>query len=900
MPLRPHPPTLTPTVTRRPEVLAPAGDMQSLRTALAVGADAVYLGLDEGFNARARAQNFSVDNLHEVVAEVHRAGARAYVTLNTLLFEVEIPILEGLLRSIASSGVDALIVQDPAICLMAQALCPELEIHASTQMTVSSPEGARFSQTLGVTRVVVPRELSVTEIAEFANNTDVEVEVFVHGALCVSWSGQCLSSEAWGGRSANRGQCAQACRLPYDLIVDGKHKEIDDLRYLLSPKDLAGMRAIPALMEIGVHTLKIEGRLKGPAYVATTVTGFRSWVDTIASGDGGSAEAEEAVGRDLAKMMVTYSRGFSDGFLAGADHQSLVEGRFPKHRGVYLGRVVQVDGQQVWVRPEERPMPHGTGEVASPLPALGSPTASNAGAAVVIPTPARGMGIGFDTGRPQDKEPGGPIFSVERDGEHWVLGFGRPGPNLNQVAPGDRVWISGDPVVQREAEKLADALEPSGRLGVRLEVSGQAGAPLQVRAQALTRNGERVMATVTDVTESTLEAARSGGIDAALLESKLAAFGGTPFSLVSMATDALAPGLHLPVRELKALRRRLVDALMPSVENPPRHVSELSPADVVRAGQATRTAPSSASTSAPQLVPLCRTDEQLDAVIALAGEPGSAITEVELDWMEMVGLGKAFDRAKAAGLRVVVATVRVQKPGEGGFDRRIEKLQPDGVLVRHWGALMHFLERSRDQPDAPRPVLHGDFSLNVTNSITAHHLLGLGLDTLTSAHDLDAVQLFALLENVPTAQTTVVVHHHIPTFHTEHCVYAHTLSRGRDYRTCGRPCEAHRVALRDRDGQEHPIIVDVGCRNTVFNAQAQSAASLIPRLRDAGVGRLRVEFVWEDGADARRVLTAYSALLAGEIDAATCVRQLGAHEQFGVTAGTMRTLEPGVGRTAGL
>lgn len=291
----------------------------------------------------------------------------------------------------------------------------------------------------------------------------------------------------------------------------------------------------------------------------------------------------------------------------------------------------------------------------------------------------------------------------------------------------------------------------------------------------------------------------------------------------------------------------------------------------------------------PRLVPLCRTDEQLDAVIA-AGLP-----EVELDWMEMVGLGKAFARARDAGLAVTVATVRVQKPGEEGFDRRIAKLEPDGILVRHWGALMHFLEH----PEERRPTLHGDFSLNVTNSLTAHHLLELGLDTFTTAHDLDAVQVFALLDNVPRSLATVVVHHHIPTFHTEHCVYSHTLSNGRDYRTCGRPCEQHRVGLRDRDGFEHPVIVDVGCRNTVFNAQAQSAASLVPRLRDAGVGRFRIEFVWETREEASRVIHSYQELLAGRTTAAAALAYIGVHEQFGVTAGTMRTLSPGVGPTVG-
>jgi putative protease len=885
-----------------PEILAPAGDPASLRAALASGADAVYFGLDEGFNARGRAANFALDTLAGTVALIHRAGARAYLTLNTLLFEPELAAMERVLRQIAAAGVDAIIVQDPAVALLARAVCPALEVHASTQMTVSSAEGARFAAALGVTRVVVPRELSVAEIRRLAAETDLELEVFIHGALCVSWSGQCLTSEAWGGRSANRGQCAQSCRMPYDLIVDGETRPLGDVKYLLSPQDLAGVRALPALAEIGVHGLKIEGRQKGPQYVATAVEGYRRWRDAIAAHAGHSSEEDRArLDRDLLDMALAYSRGFSDGFLGGSDHQTLVEGRFPRSRGVYLGRVAAVRGNDVIVEPdpEGRPWTGGLGlpadqpRPAAPEGARAAPLPDVADLRLeAAPLDLRpGMGVVFDAGRPEDAgEPGGPLFRVDPlSGGGWRLGFGAPGPDLGRVSAGQRVWVTGDPRLARHTSELL-ASEPMGRHAVDLVVTGSAGSRLVARATS----GAHV---ATAESASALAPARGGGLTDALLADKLGGLGNTPLRLARLDTAGLAPGLHLPVSELKELRRRLTAELVAAIERgPARAIREIGAGPVVETlrGQARARvsplagAPAAALTGVPArpaILPLCRTDEQLDAMLALA--PALGVTEVELDWMEFVGLGRAAGRVRAAGLGLTIATVRVQKVGEEGFDARIARLRPDAVLVRHWGAVMWF----REQPVADvRPILHGDFSLNVTNSVTASHLLGLGLDTLTAAHDLDEAQLLAMLDHVPAERMTVAVHHHIPTFHTEHCVYAHLLSGGRDFRSCGRPCEQHRVSLRDRVGLVHPVLVDVGCRNTVFNAQAQSAAGLVPGLLERGVRRFRVELVRESADETRRILTAYADLVAGRIGPREAVRRAGAHEQFGVTRGTMRVI----------
>ena len=252
------------TPSKKPEVLAPAGGWEQLRVAVACGADAVYFGLQQGFNARARASNFDLEEVPRVMEYLHLHGVKGYVVVNVLVFDEERSQLEDLIRSLATCGVDALIMQDMGAVKLARRIAPHLPIHGSTQMSLTDGRGVAFvTEALGVDRVVLGRELALPEIASVVRETSASVEVFVHGALCVSYSGQCFSSEAWGGRSANRGQCAQACRMPYGLLVNGSlHHLIDDAKSLLSPQDLMAVDLVPQLIQAGVESFKIEGSLE--------------------------------------------------------------------------------------------------------------------------------------------------------------------------------------------------------------------------------------------------------------------------------------------------------------------------------------------------------------------------------------------------------------------------------------------------------------------------------------------------------------------------------------------------------------------------------------------------------------------------------------------------------------
>src|SRR3989440_8104827 len=303
-----------------PELLAPAGDWECARAAVENGADAIYFGL-ERFNARMRARNFTAADLTKLMEFLHRRGVKGYVTFNTLVFANELADAEQHLRSIIAAGVDAAIVQDVGICRLIRKLSPDFPIHASTQMTVTSAAGVELARELGCNLVVLARECSLKEIdkiqsAQQSDQTQapLRLEVFVHGALCVAYSGQCLTSEALGGRSANRGECAQACRMPYELVCDGKTVPLGDKRYLLSPQDLAGLEVLPDLIRTGVASLKIEGRLKSAEYVANITKIYREALDRLAwegSGERGESRADSRLrsGTERYEMEMSFSRG---------------------------------------------------------------------------------------------------------------------------------------------------------------------------------------------------------------------------------------------------------------------------------------------------------------------------------------------------------------------------------------------------------------------------------------------------------------------------------------------------------------------------------------------------------------------------------------------------------------
>lgn len=834
----------------KPEVLAPAGGWECAKAAVENGADAVYFGVGR-FNARVRADNFVADDLPKLMKFLHRRGVRGYVTFNTLVFSDELAEAEAELRAIIAAGADAAIVQDVGVARLIRSISPDFPVHASTQMTITSASGVRFARELGASLAVLSREVNVGELAEIVSRGNADpasalpLEIFVHGALCVAYSGQCLTSESLGGRSANRGVCAQACRLPYELISDGEKVPLGARRYLLSPRDLCGLEMLPELMRLGVRSLKIEGRLKTPEYVASITRIYRDGVDRIHSmlEDGVPAETLAEFAKQLREqhayaMEMAFSRGLYTGWLRGVNNRELVHARFGKKRGVFLGEVSGFGKDGVFVR-------------------LRAPLKS-------------GDGVVFDVGTPEEKEEGGYVYGVEKargNGEVFVR-FARAGIRWERVRRGDRLWKTSDPALTAEIRETFSGDRPRWARKVNMRVFAEAGKPL--RAECDDACGRAVSAEIGD---PLVPATNKPAADAWLRE-QFARLGGTGYFLDGWTAEISGAPL-VPASTANKLRRALVEKLDAARENSVKWT--LLPEKNSAGSFAIRNSKFEIAAAQPMLIPVVRELAQLDAALAFGAKTIYAEFENPRDYRA------AAERVHAVpGAEFWAQPPRVfkQAADEAGILRLVRECGADGFLARAHEHLYAFAGTR----------LRGDFSLNVANHLTAEYFLReRGLERVTASYDMDLAQLGALLDAVSAPEKIeITLHQHMPMFHMEHCVFCSFLSEGKDFRDCGRPCEKHAVRLRDRTGLEHLVKADAGCRNTVYNARAQTGAEFFGEIRSRGARFFRVEFVDEPPPLVTEILSRYRDLLEGKIDGNALWRGLRLESKLGVTRGTLK------------
>lgn len=768
------------------ELLAPAGNMECLHAAVKAGADAVYLGAGH-FNARRGADNFSLDNLAEACDYAHLRGVKIYLTLNTVVLPSELPDALELARQAYRCGVDAFIVQDIGISIELSRIMPDVEVHVSTQMNIHDEDGLRAAATLGATRVTLARELSLDEIArlhELAEELGVELESFAHGALCICYSGQCFMSSLVGGRSANRGRCAQACRLPYELHNRALRKTLDAPgEHLLSPKDLCTANLIPELLQAGVASLKIEGRMKSPEYVQAVVGVYRAVIDRVEAAiarDGIDSVVESgapelrASEEEMNVLSEAFSRGFTTAYLKGKRGNEIMSYGRPNNRGVFVGRVAKVREGLVFIDPE---------------------TELHVGDLIEFWT-NRGHFV-HTIGEFKTDRAGRVFFPVER-----------------AVGKGDRVFR----VRNAEAAFVDDDKLPSVAVCARAELHIGQLALLTFTVAA----GD---ASVT-VEGPEVEAARTKAITEEEVREHIDRMGTTPFYLSSLDID-LDEGVGMGFSMLHKLRARAAEELQEAIlahyharklERTPSRAF----APVVRKGWC--------KVAALATNPACA------RAAKRAGADLIYVPAANYRRGEAVIAGQLSDTAEQAGYPKqcipVLPTVSQMFDEEkrNGFDiwKRVKADKP--VMVENLGQLLHATEMGA----APEVGPH----IPVTNKLDLQAMADLGVQRVWLSPELSLVQIEELGDMAPMplgltimGQTELMV--------TEHCLLMSQGPCNQKCAECARRKSPH--YLKDRKGYEMPVITDCTGRSHLCNAVQMDVAHLMPEIIGAGVSTVLVD-----------------------------------------------------------
>lgn len=790
-----------------PELLAPAGSLDAARAAFANGADAVYLGVGR-FNARDDGAQLTLDELAAVTRIAHGRGGRVYLTLNTLIKPHEIVEALTLLGECVDRGIDAVLVQDLGLVTLIRRLYPGLEIHGSTQMSVHDATAARVIRDLGVERIVLARENTLDDIRAIrAAVDDVGIETFVHGALCISYSGQCFMSGMISERSANRGSCAQSCRKDY-ILADATGAELDR-GYLISARDLGAYDHLPALAEAGVGCLKIEGRKKKPEYVATVTRAYREFLRRIERGDATPPSVE-----DTQPLVQIFSRGFTGGMFGGRGGREYVTRTHPDNRGLVIGTVEESTGSEVIVN-------------------------------VNVPVEV-GDGLGFEPPRGAGPlESRGFMVRAVRDLERSAAGIRQAVGSRETIPPGWVVLRTSDRKLLEAARASfadVDVPAPGGRDRISVRAFGNAGRPLKV-----------LFATGTDVetveSEIPLRPARAHGLDEAQLRRQMGRLGGSGFVLGDVDARGLADGLFLPVSELNRLRQRAVAALSER-----RGWSR----DARAADRAARIA--AAVTIGAADTAMAALEDRLVAEVWRVDDARAAAaagaTEVVLDVFlrhpmpPKSRVRSLRDELASSGVTLRLRTPTVVRPEDR---RRLDPWLALGLPVQtgHLGLLAELSAAGAD--------VVADYAVNCFNQHTARQLFRLGARRITPSVELAADELGALVEPWRGAGFDVFAYGRPEGMTIEHCVLSAAFDR--EPTMCRDLCvKTHpNVELTDPAGYTFPVATDSDCRNRLLHSRPVDGSAYLGRLWRRGIRGWRLVFN-VPGDDVAAVTGAFRAM----------------------------------------
>lgn len=623
------------TNSHSPEVLAPVGNWEMCYAAIHNDADSIYVGMPN-FNARARTKDFTLEELKELIETCHLYGVKVFIACNILIYQQELDLVQQQLRDVLLLSPDALIVQDIGLAVLIRKICPSQVIHASTQMTITHPLATKFLENLNLQRFVLARELSIPEIKNIKENCNREIEVFIHGALCVAYSGQCLTSESFGGRSANRGQCAQSCRMEYELMVDGKHHSMTSSKHLVSPKDLCGLDHIQALTEAGVHSLKIEGRYKSAEYVAITTRNYKKRILNSKSS------------ADLDAMSITFSRGFYSGWLDGVHHQNLVEGKYSNHRGLKIGTLLKIQGTAHFP----------TLQISSNYPIN------------------RGDGLLFTNDIKQKLE-GAKVYDIiDTKSNRYTITFEKNFP-IGRLTKDMDVYLNTSPKLNNDQQQSWKNKTHWKKIKLNLTIQGELNKPLFVKLK------DEDGFVIECQSKAFLSKAIQRSLTLSNLKEEFSKLGGSCFKLDKVNIN-ISPKLFLPLKELKALRQEAISQI--EQKRIKRLLPPLSHIECI--GQPRDHHP----TQSPKLKVLIREIEQLEAF------QDNTVDTIYLDYKHGVPYQSSIKKIKELGIKAGIATTRILKPEKMRFLENIIDLEPDVVLIRNLAAFQFFQDHYKGHP----------------------------------------------------------------------------------------------------------------------------------------------------------------------------------------------------------
>jgi len=785
------------------ELLAPAGTMENFMAALESGADAIYLG-GKVFNARAHAANFGIDELREAVRLAHILDVSVYVTVNILIGDTELKDLEQYIKDLNSIGVDAIIVQDLAVAEIAKRVAPNIHLHGSTQMTAATLDAVRFYESLGFTRVVLARELSLKEIQHICKHCKAEIEVFVHGALCVCYSGQCLMSSFIGGRSGNRGACAQPCRLPYELL-DSKGASVlpKHEAYLLSPKDLNYSEHMNELVAAGVTSFKVEGRMKKVSYVRQVIGTYREILD------------EASIHENQRKALASgFNRGFSTAYLEDTVGRQMMTVVAPNHQGKPIGESYTKKGE-VYLSLTE---PIEQGSLVKILQSNGSVT----------------------------------YYTVD---DEWtcvsdMLYKGRPAEGL---AVG-QLYLASTPknTKSRGLQEFTRKYDMSVYLSV-----GSNGETNYTELTAILDSGLSV--TVTN--EYVPAIANKVPTSLEKVTEQLGRLGNTLFRLSYVD---IPDGPYMwPASVLNALRRDAVTALETALIT--HHVESWQALQVTGDVDYDFKAQHELSYDTCPMIS-ARVDEIEGVKAAISGGAQKIVFGGDRLSRTPYALSVYDEVARLCAQSDVIctfATPRVVKDDEvEAYKHTLEAIvqaHPDSISIHVPQALLWLRELGYTG------AIEADTGLNIFNTPTLHFWEQLHISCVNPSQELTLKQITELAKHSHVPIETMI-HGYTEMMISEYCAIASFVGTGSKV-NCPMPCVKESYSLKDRKGEIFPIRTDPYCRMHIMNSHEMDMRAYVPMLLQKGISILRVDGRHMKPSYVKDIVSQYVGIVTGTMEA---------------------------------